>query len=419
MAGYIGGRVAISSPQQIETKHTLTATASQTSIPNIGYTVGAVHVYQNGVRLVDGTDYTATNGSTVTLETGATEGDQIVIVSHGSFETGDVVSKASGGTFSAGITANGDITASGGTVLVTGDTAAGDDAAIGYTSAEGLILTGQGTTNDVTIKNDADADVIEIPTGTVNVTMAGTLGVTGVITGGGLVVPDGSIAVADLDIDGGTDIGAALVDADLMIVDDGAGGTNRKATMTRLATYMGTKITGGSMVYLASSGAISNAASVAFTQFDATKYDHYQFMLQHVIPATDATILYAQTSTNGGTAYSSTDGDYHGAGDGNLTGLRVAGYASYTIGSGTNEFGCSGPFMLYAPHNTSSYTFASNVGITYNTSDGDGYIYSLDRGAGSATARVAAEDVDAIKFIMSSGNIESGEIVMYGIANGT
>tara|TARA_R110000823_G_C15876915_1_gene494661 strand:- start:80 stop:1339 length:1260 start_codon:yes stop_codon:yes gene_type:complete len=71
--------------------------------------------------------------------------------------------------------------------------------------------------------------------------MAGTLGVTGVITGGGLVVPDGSIAVADLDIDGATDIGAAIVDADLMIVDDGAGGTNRKATMTRLATYMGTK----------------------------------------------------------------------------------------------------------------------------------------------------------------------------------
>ena len=37
-----------------------------------------------------------------------------------------------------------------------GDTAAGDNAAIGYTAAEGLILTGQGSTNDVTIKNDAD-----------------------------------------------------------------------------------------------------------------------------------------------------------------------------------------------------------------------------------------------------------------------
>ena len=56
-----------------------------------------------------------------------------------------------------------------------GDTAAGDNAAIGYTAAEGLILTGQGSTNDVTIKNDADADVIEIPTGTTSVTMTGAL----------------------------------------------------------------------------------------------------------------------------------------------------------------------------------------------------------------------------------------------------
>jgi hypothetical protein len=52
------------------------------------------------------------------------------------------------------------------------------------------------------------------------------------------VFPDGSIAVADLDIDGATDIGAAIVDADLFIVDDGAGGTNRKTTAARLKTYI-------------------------------------------------------------------------------------------------------------------------------------------------------------------------------------
>jgi hypothetical protein len=74
-----------------------------------------------------------------------------------------------------------------------GDTAAGDNAAIGYTAAEGLILTGQGSTNDVTIKNDADADVIEIPTGTVNVTAAGTLGVTGLITASAGVAATGNV----------------------------------------------------------------------------------------------------------------------------------------------------------------------------------------------------------------------------------
>jgi len=59
------------------------------------------------------------------------------------------------------------------TLNAAGDTAAGDNAAMGYTSAEGLILTGQGSTNDVTIKNDADADVITIATGATNVDIVG------------------------------------------------------------------------------------------------------------------------------------------------------------------------------------------------------------------------------------------------------
>jgi hypothetical protein len=92
----------------------------------------------------------------------------------------------------ATLTASGDITASG-TLNALGDTAASDKAAIGYTAAEGLILTGQGSTNDVTIKNDADADVIEIPTGTVNVTAAGTLGVTGLITASAGVAATGNV----------------------------------------------------------------------------------------------------------------------------------------------------------------------------------------------------------------------------------
>ena len=80
------------------------------------------------------------------------------------------------------------------TVQPSGDTAAGDNAAIGYTAAEGLILTGQGSTNDVTIKNDADAAVLEIPTGTVHTTLSGTLGVAGGSTNG-VVISQGDIAL--------------------------------------------------------------------------------------------------------------------------------------------------------------------------------------------------------------------------------
>ena len=49
----------------------------------------------------------------------------------------------------------------------------------------------------------------------------------------------GAFAIANLDIDGGTDIGANLADADLFVVDDGAGGTNRKMAASRIATYVG------------------------------------------------------------------------------------------------------------------------------------------------------------------------------------
>jgi hypothetical protein len=58
------------------------------------------------------------------------------------------------------------------------------------------------------------------------------------------VFPDGSIAVADLDIDGATDIGEAIVDADLFIIDNGAGGTNRKVAASRLKTYAGGSLAG-------------------------------------------------------------------------------------------------------------------------------------------------------------------------------
>ena len=48
----------------------------------------------------------------------------------------------------------------------------------------------------------------------------------------------GAFSIANLDIDGGTDIGEAIVDADLFVIDNGAGGTNRKAALSRVVTLM-------------------------------------------------------------------------------------------------------------------------------------------------------------------------------------
>ena len=77
----------------------------------------------------------------------------------------------------AGVGVTGTLTASsvitGTTIEATGDTSAGDNSALGYTSALGAILTGQGSTNDITLVNDADATVLAVPTGTTNVDIVG------------------------------------------------------------------------------------------------------------------------------------------------------------------------------------------------------------------------------------------------------
>jgi hypothetical protein len=54
----------------------------------------------------------------------------------------------------------------------------------------------------------------------------------------GASITAGTTPLTALDIDGGTDIGAGLADADLFIVDDGAGGTNRKVAASRITTYI-------------------------------------------------------------------------------------------------------------------------------------------------------------------------------------
>jgi hypothetical protein len=83
MAGYIGVQPV---PQATQTRQTFTATASQTSFATAGYAPGFVDVYLNGVRLINGTDYTATNGSDIVLTSGATAGDTLEILAFGTFE---------------------------------------------------------------------------------------------------------------------------------------------------------------------------------------------------------------------------------------------------------------------------------------------------------------------------------------------
>jgi hypothetical protein len=92
----------------------------------------------------------------------------------------------------------------------------------------------------------------------------------------------GAFSIANLDIDGGTDIGAGIADADLFIVDDGAGGTNRKVAASRLKTYIGSGVAaddisvGDAAVTLSTSSgditidATANDSDIIFKGTDAT-----------------------------------------------------------------------------------------------------------------------------------------------------
>ena len=61
-------------------KTTVTATDNQTTVTGLTYTAGLVDVYLNGVKLVVGQDVTATNGTSITLTSGATLHDIIQVV---------------------------------------------------------------------------------------------------------------------------------------------------------------------------------------------------------------------------------------------------------------------------------------------------------------------------------------------------
>lgn len=96
MSGYIGAQPV---PESTQSRKLFTATASQTTFTTDGYTPTYLDVFLNGVKLVNGTDFTATNGTDVVLTSGATAGDNLEVVSYTSFTI-------SAQTFSGTVTAD-------------------------------------------------------------------------------------------------------------------------------------------------------------------------------------------------------------------------------------------------------------------------------------------------------------------------
>mgnify|MGYP001177226007 CR=1 FL=1 len=199
----------------------------------------------------------------------------------------------------------------------------------------------------------------------------------------------GTLDIDSLDIDGGTDIGADLVDADEVIVDDGGGGTNRKSDLSRVKKY----------IYSAASG-------------DATASD-------------SGAITLAASGVSAGTVGSSTaipiltiDAK------GRVTNTSTTAIDSTTIENGTASVAVAnnGPIT-----STGNHDFTAGIDVTGNitvsgTVDGrdvatDGS--KLDGIEAGATADQSDEEIQDIVGAMLTGNTESGITVTYQDGDGT
>ena len=108
----------------------ITATAGQTLFqPSGGYRINQIAVFRNGTRLVDGQDFTARDGASVTLVSGATLNDVLEFQIFDSFNVADAINAVSSTqTISGSLVVQGGVTGSqigiqsGGTAIGTGRT---------------------------------------------------------------------------------------------------------------------------------------------------------------------------------------------------------------------------------------------------------------------------------------------------------
>ena len=173
-----------------------------------------------------------------------------------------------------------------------------------------------------------------------------------------------------------------------------------------------------SLVFLARA-VLSTDATADFTAFDATKYDAYMFTLSNVVPADDNRYLQIRTSTDGGVSYNEGLTDYEWLVSG--VDSSRAGYSSGSdssssislsdlIGSSTGEDGYSGTVTIYGPHLSTENTRVVSTGSFQKTN-------SRLATATAAGRTLANSNVNAVRFFMSSGSLESGTITMYGMSN--
>ena len=106
-SGYIGRSPSDSSVVIARQEYTPSGVTTDFTFTS-GYTVGYVDVYLNGARLIEASDFNATDGSTVSLVTAAENGDVLEFVAYKAFNATNVTDATGNFTVGSKLTVSGD-----------------------------------------------------------------------------------------------------------------------------------------------------------------------------------------------------------------------------------------------------------------------------------------------------------------------
>jgi hypothetical protein len=179
----------------------------------------------------------------------------------------------------------------------------------------------------------------------------------------------------------------------------------------------------GGLNLLATNNITSGVSSSSFTSNIDSTYDTYMFKFINIHPASDSYQLTFQGSTDSGSNYNTTitstffnakhDEANSTTGLEYVSGFDLAQSTSYQplshfLGN-DNDQSVSGTLFLFSPSNTTFVKhFIGRLNTYYYTN------YSMDSFVAGYFNTTSA--IDAIDFKMSSGNIDSGVIKMYGLS---
>jgi len=177
----------------------------------------------------------------------------------------------------------------------------------------------------------------------------------------------------------------------------------------------------GSLILLSTQTA-SASANISFTSGIDSTYDSYVFKFYDIHPATDNVQFEFNMSTDSGSNYNVTKTSSFFYSGHNESGTNT--YLEYNVTQDlaqstafqpiAHEVGndadqsCSGSLQLFNPTST---TYVKHFIANTNIGQINNYTYNAySAGYGNTTSAI-----NAIKFQMSSGNIDSGEILLFGV----